>query len=143
MEFMRSPHIIAPWYNDYYTREIEKVVVFDEHTLAVVATKAVPDLHLKLGLYPIAGPLLRGAGTKDWVRKYNWKVVPKHRALTRFPISKKAGMSSFVEKTDWWAKDLRYFKNRFNVDLVIVNVVRDLQHHVGVFQESQVGHSSP
>ncbi len=24
LTFMRSEHIIAPWYNDYYTREIEK-----------------------------------------------------------------------------------------------------------------------
>ncbi|RPJ14981.1 MAG: ABC transporter substrate-binding protein, partial [Desulfobacteraceae bacterium] len=49
LEFMRSKHIVAPWYNDYYTKEIEKVVVYDDYTLAVVATKAEPDLYLKLG----------------------------------------------------------------------------------------------
>ncbi len=27
---MRSEHIIAPWYNDYYTREIEQVMVYDD-----------------------------------------------------------------------------------------------------------------
>ena len=25
LEFMRSKHIVAPWYNDYYTKEIERV----------------------------------------------------------------------------------------------------------------------
>ena len=39
LEFMRSKHIIAPWYNDYYTREIDKVTIFDDHTIAVSATK--------------------------------------------------------------------------------------------------------
>jgi microcin C transport system substrate-binding protein len=39
VEFMRSEHIVAPFYNDYFTREIEKVVVYDDHTLAVVGTK--------------------------------------------------------------------------------------------------------
>ncbi|MCK5350320.1 MAG: ABC transporter substrate-binding protein, partial [Desulfobacula sp.] len=30
LEFMRSEHIIAPWYNDYYTKEIEAVMVYDD-----------------------------------------------------------------------------------------------------------------
>jgi len=52
LEFMRSEHIVAPWYNDYYTKEIEAVIIYDDHTIAVKSTKAVPDLHLKLGISP-------------------------------------------------------------------------------------------
>jgi len=52
LEFMRSPHIVAPWYNDYFTQEIDSVIVFDDYTIAVVGTKAEPDLHLKLGINP-------------------------------------------------------------------------------------------
>ena len=39
LEFMRSKHIKAPWYNDYYTREIEKVVKYDDYTISVSAPK--------------------------------------------------------------------------------------------------------
>ena len=52
LEFMRSKYIVAPWYNDYYTREIEKVTVYDDHTLAVTATKAKPDLYMTVALGP-------------------------------------------------------------------------------------------
>jgi microcin C transport system substrate-binding protein len=48
IEFMRSEFIVAPFYNDYYTREIDRVIVYDDHTLAVVGTKAKPDLHLHI-----------------------------------------------------------------------------------------------
>ena len=52
LEFMRSKHIVAPWYNNYYTEEIENVVVYDDHSLAVVSAKAQADLHLKVSLTP-------------------------------------------------------------------------------------------
>jgi len=58
LEFMRSKHIIAPWYNDYYTKEIEKVIIHDDYTLAVVSTKSVPDLHLKLSIIPTPNHIL-------------------------------------------------------------------------------------
>ena len=123
LEFMRSKDIVAPWYNDYYTKEIEKVVVYDDHTLAVVSTKAQPDLHLKLGISPTPRHFY-GALDQDFVKKYNWKIVPNTGA---YQISKveKGKQITFKRKKDWWARDLRFFKNRFNVDTVIFPVVRD------------------
>ncbi len=123
LEFMRSKHIIAPWYNDYYTIEIEKVIVYDDYTLAVVSAKAVPDLHLKIGLSPIPRHFY-GELNENFVKKYNWEIVPN---TGPYQISdfKKGKHIKFKRKKDWWAKDLHYFKNRFNVDTVIFNVVRD------------------
>ncbi len=123
LEFMRSKHIIAPWYNDYYSKEIDRVIIYDDHTLAVVAAKAQPDLHLRIGITPTPrhfyDPL-----DKDFVRKYNWKIAPN---TGPYQISKfKKGKSiTFKRKKDWWARDLRYFKHRYNVDKVIFKVVRD------------------
>ena len=39
IEFMRSEFIVSPFYNDYYTREIDSVIVYDDHTLAVVGNE--------------------------------------------------------------------------------------------------------
>ena len=123
LEFMRSEHIVAPWYNDYYTREIDKIVVYDDHTLAVVATKAKPDLHILLNINPTPRHFF-GTLEAEFVRKYNWKISPGTGA---YEISdfKKGKSITLKRKRDWWAKNLRYFKNRFNVNTVIYNVVRD------------------
>jgi microcin C transport system substrate-binding protein len=123
LEFMRSKHIVAPWYNDYYTKEIEKVVIYNDHTLAVVATKPQPDLHLKVGLGPTPRHFYCELN-ENFVRHYNWAVVPNTGPyqLTEF---KKGRRVVFERKKDWWAKDLRFFKNRFNVDKVIYTVIRD------------------
>ena len=123
LEFMRSKQIIAPWYNDYYTREIDKVIIYDDLTLAVVSTKAQPDLHLKIGLSPTPRHYYEPLD-KDFIKKFNWKIVPN---TGPYQISKfkKGKFVKFKRKKDWWAKDLYYFKNRFNVEKVIFKVVRD------------------
>ena len=136
LEFMRSKHIVAPWYNDYYSKEIDKVIVYDDYTIAVVGTKAEPDLHLKLPISPIPRHFYGTLG-KDFVRKYNWKIVPNTGAyqISKF---KKGKYITFKRKTNWWAKDLYYFKNRFNVDKVIYTVVRDFNMMWEYFKKGKI-----
>jgi microcin C transport system substrate-binding protein len=136
LEFMRSKHIVAPWYNDYYGKEIEKVVVFDDHTLAVVGTKAEPDLHLKLGLGPIPRHFFGQLG-EDFVRRYNWKIVP-NTGPYQIADFKKGKTIKFNRKREWWARDLRYFKHRFNVNRVIFTVVRDYNLQWEYFKKGKV-----
>ena len=136
LEFMRSKKIVAPWYNDYYTKEIDKVIVYDDHTLAVASTKAQPDLHLISGIGPIPRHFFGQLGD-DFVRKFNWKVVPN---TGPYQISdfKKGKYLKFKRKRDWWARDLYYFKNRFNVNNVIYTVVRDDNIEWEYFKKTRV-----
>ena len=123
LEFMRSPHIIAPWYNNHYTEKIDKVIRYDDHTLAVVATKADPDLFVVVNLTPTPKHFYETL-TEDFVQKYNWKVVPNTGAYQIDQI-KKGKSVTFKRKRDWWAKDYRYNKGRYNVDRVVISVIRD------------------
>jgi len=123
LEFMRSEHIMAPWYNDYYTKEIEAVMVYDDYTIGVRSTKADPDLYLKLGIGPLPAHYF-GRLDGSFVQAYNWKIVPN---TGPYEISefKKGRSVTFKRKQDWWARDRRYQKNRFNVDFVVYKVIRD------------------
>ena len=123
LEFMRSKFIVAPWYNDYYTREIDKIIVYDDHTLAVVGAKAKPDLHMHLNINPTPRHFY---GTLDdtFVRKFNWKIRPNTGPYQIADFDKGKSVK-LKRKKDWWAKDLKYFKNRYNVNTVVMTVVRD------------------
>jgi microcin C transport system substrate-binding protein len=123
LEFMRSEHIMAPWYNDYYTKEIEAVIVYDDYTISVRSTRADPDLYLKLGIGPLPAHYF-GRLEESFVQTYNWKIVPN---TGPYEISefKKGRFVTFKRKQDWWARDKKYQKNRFNVDFVVFNVIRD------------------
>jgi microcin C transport system substrate-binding protein len=123
LTFMRSEHIIAPWYNDYYAKEIETVMVYDDHTIGVKSTKAVPDLHLKLGISPTPEHFFHPL-EKDFTSRYNWAVVP-NTGPYQMSEFKKGRFIRFARKKNWWAKDRYYFTNRFNVDTVQYSVIRD------------------
>lgn len=136
LEFMRSPHIVAPWYNNYYTEKIDKVLKYDAHTIAVVATKADPDLFLVVNISPTPKHFYETL-TKDFVQKYNWKVVPNTGPYQIDKI-KKGKNVTFKRKKDWWAKDYKYNKGRYNVDRVVISVVRDQTTVFEYFKKNRV-----
>jgi microcin C transport system substrate-binding protein len=136
LDFMRSRHIVAPWYNDYYTQEIDRVIVYDDHTLAVIATKPQPDLHLKLALSPTPRHYFCELRA-DFVRRYNWAVVPNTGAY-QIADFKKGRYVIFERKKDWWARERRYFKQRFNVDKVRYTVIRDANLQWEYFKKGQL-----
>ncbi|MCG8471823.1 MAG: ABC transporter substrate-binding protein, partial [Desulfobacterales bacterium] len=136
LEFMRSKEIVAPWYNHYYTKEIEKVVIYDDHTLAVVSTKAQPELHMKLGISPTPRHYYKKVG-KDFVTRYNWKIVP-NTGPYQIKSFKKGKEVVFTRKKEWWARNLKYNKGRFNVNKVIFRVVRDFNTQWEYFKKGRV-----
>ena len=71
------------------------------------------------------------------MRKYNWKIVP-NTGPYQLSDFKKGKYVKFKRKKDWWAKDLRYFKHRFNVDRAVFNVVRDFNLQWQYFKKAKI-----
>ncbi|MEZ4742990.1 MAG: extracellular solute-binding protein [Bdellovibrionota bacterium] len=124
-EFMRSKHIVAPWYNDHYSKEILSVKKYGDHILSITGHLKKPknDLHYYYGMSP--RPRHFHKLDENWVKNYNWKVEPNSGPYQISEV-KKGKLIILKRKKDWWAKDLRYFKNRFNVDRIEYRVIRDL-----------------
>ncbi|MDY6967855.1 MAG: extracellular solute-binding protein [Spirochaetota bacterium] len=123
LEFMRSKHINAPWYNDYYSKEIDKVIKYDDHIISVSASKTIPDLWLTVSISPTPKHFY-GKLNKEFVKEYNWKIEPN---TGPYILSKfiKGKYLLFERKKNWWAKDLRFHRNRHNVDKFKIIVIRD------------------
>lgn len=136
LEFMRSKHIIAPWYNDYYQKEIEKVTVYDDHTLSVTATKAQPDLHLRISLSPTPKHFY-GELDENFVKKFNWKISP-NTGPYQIADYQKGKFVTFKRKNDWWANDLPYFKKRYNLNKIKYTVIKDVNVEWEYFKKGKI-----
>ncbi|MBL1379009.1 extracellular solute-binding protein [Zobellella iuensis] len=125
LEFMRSEVIRAPWYNNYYTEEIVDITKYDDHTLSVTAgsPKSRRELLNTVGLTP--QPRHFYELSEDWVRRYNWEVVPVTGAYVVSDVRRGRAIT-FKRRDDWWGNGLRYYRHRFNVDEIRLTVVRDL-----------------
>ncbi len=137
LEFMRSPHIIAPWYNNYYSKVIVDVQKYDEHTIGI--TGAVPkpreELLFEYGLRPTP----RHFHTLDetWVRNFNWEIEP-NTGPYQIGRLRKGKYIEFDRKADWWGDHKRYLKHRFNPDHVRVKVIRDINMAYQYFAKGEL-----
>lgn len=124
LEFMRSEAIVDPWYNNHYTNEVLNINKYDDYTISITGATPKPeiDLHNYYGISP--RPRHFHVLDENWVTDYNWKIEPNTGPYFISDLQKGKSIT-LSRKVDWWAKDLRYMKNRFNVDKVRISVIRD------------------
>ncbi len=137
LEFMRSPHIVAPWYNNYYSSVIVDARKYDDYTIAI--TGAVPkprdELLFEYGLRPTPKHFHRL--DEEWVRNYNWQVEP-NTGPYQIAELRKGKYIEFDRKADWWGNNKRYLKHRFNPDHIRVKVIRDINMAYQYFAKGEL-----
>ncbi|WP_162844192.1 extracellular solute-binding protein [Sinobacterium caligoides] len=124
LDFMRSKKIVAPFYNNYYTKQITDIRKYDDHTISITSGTAKPqdELLFSTALSPL--PRQFTALTDNWVRDYNWKIPPVTGAYNISKFSK-GKFIQFDRQDNWWANNKRYYRHRFNPDSIRVKVIRN------------------
>ena len=137
LQFMRSPYIIAPWYNNYYTEIITDVIKYDDYTIGVREAKAKPpnELLFDVAINPV--PKHFHKLDKNWVENYNWLTEPNTGPYQISEI-RKGQYIEFKRKDNWWANDKKYFRYRFNVEYVRIKVIRDLNVAYNYFVKGEL-----
>jgi microcin C transport system substrate-binding protein len=123
LEFHRSKDIVAPWYNEYYSTQFDRIIKYDDLTIAIVMKEPKPELHLYANISPIPKHYY-GKVTADFVKKYNWEIVPNTGAYELKEVNKGKSLV-WARKKDWWAKDMPFYRGRFNVDKIVFQVIRE------------------
>ena len=137
--FMRSKHIQAPWYNDFYGKDkFQKVTLYDEQTLSITFYKAKPDVVERVSIRPKPEHFYSELGG-EYLTKYQWDPEPTTGAYVALPENVDKGKSvTLVRQGDWWANDKRFFRNRFNPDQIKVSVIRDNDKAFEIFLKGQI-----
>ncbi|MBP51640.1 MAG: ABC transporter substrate-binding protein [Opitutae bacterium] len=137
--FMRSKHIQAPWYNDFYGKDkFQKVTLYDERTLSITFYKAKPDIVERVSIRPKPEHFYSELGG-EYLAKYQWNPEPTTGAYVALPKNVDKGKSvTLVRQNDWWANDKPFFRKRFNPDRIKVSVIRDTDKAFEVFLKGQI-----
>jgi microcin C transport system substrate-binding protein len=138
LELMRSKHINAPWYNNHYSKELTDVTAYDDHTISITGRVSKPkdELHYYYGLTPTPKHFYKNI-TENWVKDYNWKVIPNTGPYQISEV-KKGKRITFKKKEDWWASDRPLNKGRYNVDKVVLRVIRDVNIAYKHFEKGEL-----
>lgn len=123
--FLRSSHLRAPWYNDFYNTKYTRLTIYDERTFALEFPVDKPDLERFIDHSPYPRHAYQDFGP-DWIEQFQWRVTPKLGPYNVRDEDIKKGRSITLRRDpEWWAKDRRFFRGRFNPDRVELNVIRD------------------
>lgn len=138
--FMRSPHITAPWYNDFWGEEkYPNITIYDKETISITHWKAKPDIVERCGqVRPVPEHFYQELD-EFFVEDYQWKMEPTPGAYHVLPENVNKGTSITLTRVpDWWADDLRFFKNRFNPEKINVMVVREMAKAFELFKKGEI-----
>jgi microcin C transport system substrate-binding protein len=140
MFFMyQSAYISEPWYNNWYGTRYTNITRYDEHTLSIDVTSAKPDMDsLVLDLRPMPQHFYRELGD-DFVDRYQWRFQPTTGAYVVKEEDIKKGRSiTLTRLQDWWARDKKFWRYRFNPDKIHFSVIRDSSKSFEAFRRGDI-----
>ena len=140
MFFMfQSEYILSPWFNNNYSTQFTNITKYDELTFSISQPASKPNLNYRiLTLVPIAEHFFKELGD-DFVERYQWKFWPTTGPYVIQDKDIKKGHSiTLTRNDDWWAKDNKYYRNRFNPDRLHISVVRDPAKQFELFKRGDV-----
>lgn len=124
--FYQSSYIVAPWYNNYASTQFTNVTKYDDYTFSVSIPEAKPDMDYRvLSIRPIPHHFYKELGD-DFVERYQWRFQPTTGPYVINDKDVNKGVSiALTHIDDWWAKDKKYWKNRYNMNKIHLSVIRD------------------
>jgi len=136
---MQSAFIKDPWYNDYYNKEFTAVTKYDDRTFSYTLPTPKPDpLWIVGDIPPFSRKFYREFG-EDFPARYQWRKAPSTGAYDIKPEGIKRGRSVTLSRVkDWWAKDKKFYRYRFNPDLIEFKVITSMDKGFEMFRQGQL-----
>jgi microcin C transport system substrate-binding protein len=121
-----SDYIVNPYAKQFYRENIAQIAMYDDLTLSVSLPEAKIYAPVIAGALLPSPPHFYAEYGSDYNERYQWRFPPTTGAYEVLPkdIIKGASITQTRVK-DWWAKDRKYYRYRFNPDKMVHTVVRD------------------
>jgi len=134
-----SDNIVNPYSKQYFREEIAQIATYGDDLVSVSlpeakvfgAAIAGAMIPMHPGFYSEYGP--------DFNERYQWRFPPTTGAYEILEGDVVKGTSITQTRVmDWWAKDRKYYKNRFNPDKIVTIVVRDESKAFELFRAGEL-----
>jgi microcin C transport system substrate-binding protein len=138
--FYRSEYIRAPWYNNWYSSQYTNITRYDDRTFSISSAVVKPDFaSYVLSLHPVPQHHYNEVG-EDYVERYQWRFSPTTSPyiLADEDDIKKGRSITLTRNEDWWARDRKHFRYRFNPDRLQFNVIRDAAKTFEAFKRGDI-----
>ncbi len=134
-----SDYIVNPYAKQFFREEVAQVAVYDDLTLSISLPQAKLFAPALAGAIQPSPPHFYQEYGPDYSERYQWRFPPTTGAYEVKPedIVKGASITQTRVK-NWWAKDRKYYRYRFNPDKIVHTVVRDESKAFELFRAGEL-----
>lgn len=134
-----SDNIVNPYSKQYYRENIAQVAMYDDLTVSVSLPEAKIYAPAIAGAITPSPPHFYSAYGPDYSDRYQWRFPPTTGAYEVLPEDVVKGASITQTRVkNWWAKDRKYYRYRFNPDKLVHTVVRDESKAFELFRAGEL-----
>ncbi|MCU0781750.1 MAG: ABC transporter substrate-binding protein [Akkermansiaceae bacterium] len=121
-----SDDIFAPFSKQWFREQFARVATYGDDTLAVTLPEPKLFIETYAGALVAECPSFYDAYGADYAERYQWRFPPTTGAYEVRDNGIVKGVSVTQERVrDWWARDLKYYRHRFNPDRIVYLVIRN------------------
>ncbi|MEQ9462345.1 MAG: extracellular solute-binding protein [Haliea sp.] len=137
--FYRSPYIMAPWYNNFYSTKYTNITRYDDHTISISMAERKPDMdELGVLLRPVPRHFYRQMDD-DFSERYQWEFEPTPGPyIVRDQDIRKGRSIALTRLENWWARDKKHWRYRFNPDRIQLSIIRDAAKMFEAFKRGDI-----
>lgn len=134
-----SDNVVNPYPKQFYRENVAQVATYDDLTLSVSLPEANFFAPITAGeMYPSSPKFYEEYGP-DYAERYQWRFPPTTGAYELKPDGLVKGVSITQSRVqNWWAKDRKYYRYRFNPDKIVNTVVRDESKAFELFRAGEL-----
>lgn len=127
-----------PFGNEYYATQFANITRYDARTLSVTLPEAKPLPPYETAIVPMSRRFYREFGP-DFEQRYQWRCRPTAGAYGVREEDIQFGRSlSLTRVKDWWARDKKFYRYRFNIDRTVFRVVRLQEKVLELFRQGEL-----
>jgi len=137
--FSTSDHIQAPFQKNYYERNIRKFIKYDDYTFALTIPERKPDMTTRLLEFQPMPMHFYGVLDEHYVDTFQWQFQPTTGPYVIHEEDiNKGRFIRLTRNKNWWAKDLKFQRYRFNFDTIHISVIRDSEKAIEAFKKGEL-----
>ncbi len=133
-----SPYLSESFYRIYFGEQFWGVAAYGKDYLCIRNAYPKPIAPYFASVQPRQEHHYREFGP-DFEERYNWRPRPTTGAyVIREEDIQKGRSIALTRVKDWWARDRKYYRNRFNVDRIEFRQVRDSEKQFQMFLQGDI-----
>lgn len=137
--FMRTEEIQSPWHNNWYSTQFTRITRYSDQVMSVTFANRKPDFPNRvLALRPTPEHAYAEFGD-DFVERYQWRFIPTTGPYVLKPGDLEKGRTiTLTRDENWWAKDKKHHRYRYNPDRLHFSIIRDNAKRFEAFKRGDV-----